>query len=314
MMSYFPKTFLVVILLLAALGGAAVFKDRQGVWLSQKAKVPSPRLVSGGMPLPPITAEAVLVKRMQSGEIIFEKNATALLPIASLTKMMTALIFGEEVRPFDLVEMSAPAKARGNADDKRSSIEIGAHLRAEDMLKLLVASSDNDAAYAVAEHAASNREPAHRTSPFPERVASFVRRMNERAEELELAGTHFANPAGSDDPDNYSTAADVARLAEFIERNHPELWAVSRLQETFVFDTAGRRYGIVNTNPLLQEFPAIYGSKTGFEDQARGAIVVLYWFATHELIEIIILKSANRFDDGRTIIHWLESNFVLASD
>ena len=76
---------------------------------------------------------------------------------------------------------------------------------------------------------------------------------------------------------------------------------------------AGRRYGIVNTNPLLEEFPAVYGSKTGFDDLARGALLMVYRLSAQEPIAIVVLRSPDRTSDGRAAIRWLESSFMLES-
>jgi D-alanyl-D-alanine carboxypeptidase len=138
--------------------------------------------------------------------------------------------------------------------------------------------------------------------------------MNERAGSLGLAHTRFANPAGNDDPENYSTARDVATLGEFIAQHHSELWRVSQLSQTVVTSQSGRSYHLENTNPLLEEYPGIYGSKTGLDEQARGTLVFLYQIAPQDIIVAVLLKSEDRFGDERKLLGWLESNFTIAAD
>lgn len=256
-----------------------------------------------------VGAEAVLIRRIRDGSVLFERNADKQLPIASLTKLMTALILFEESEPLHLVQFSDAAKRVGSPDDKRSQVRIGDHIKTEDVLKLLLIASDNDAAYAAAEDIGGNGNTGEL---FQDRVKGFVERMNERALALGLAGTHFSNPAGSDDPENYSTAVNLSTLAEYILREHPEFWSISRTQEAFAFGAKGERYGIVNTNPMLSEYPSLYGSKTGFDDEAKGALVLLYALGHDELFSIILLKSDDRFRDGREALGWLESNFRIA--
>lgn len=228
----FAALKIVIILVLAGLllGAASLLSTRPRITGGEPAKK-IPKLTRIKESVPDLSAEAVLMKRLKTGETLFERNAATKLPIASLTKLMTALILVETAGPLEKIEFSRPAKEIGEPDDKRSSAQAGERIRAEDVLKMLLISSDNDAAYAAAEHVAIIKNPALAQGLFQERAAFFTELMNQRAGELVLANTRFANPAGRDDPDNFSTAEDLAKLAEFIEKNRPELWAVSRMRE-----------------------------------------------------------------------------------
>lgn len=310
-MSPWIRTALLLGLLAAVILAAS--RVSRAPTISGLARVKVPRLVRVAGGEPPIRAEAALALRLTTGEALYERNAGERLAIASLTKLMTALVAAELGRPLDPVTFSPAAKEIGDTDDKRSSAPAGEALRLEDVLKMLLISSDNDAAYALSEHAAPLVAPETSATLFQERIAAFVGRMNARARELGLEDTRFANPAGRDEPGNYSTARDLAKLAAAIAERHPELWALTRIQETFVFGAGGRRYGLVNTNPLLAEFPAIYGSKTGFDDGARGALLILYQIAPQDLAALVLLRSPDRFGDGRAFIRWVEESFVVES-
>ncbi|MBI4132283.1 MAG: D-alanyl-D-alanine carboxypeptidase [Candidatus Sungbacteria bacterium] len=272
---------------------------------------PAPRLIRRDEKPLEVTAEAVFITRLRTGEVLYQKNADVRLPIASLTKLMTALVLAEESEPLREVVFSAAAKGVGDADSKRSAAAAGERFRAEDVEKMLLISSDNDAAYAVAEHVALARRAE--LAEFKERINFFVGLMNERVRALGMADTHFANPAGFDDAANYSTAADIVRLVAAITAERPELWTFSRMSETFIFSISGGRYELVNTNPLLYEYPALYGSKTGYEDEAKGALLILYQLSRGELFAIVLLRSSDRFGDGSSSIRWLEGNFVIGS-
>src|SRR3989344_2053586 len=246
---------------------------------------------------PEVRAEAVAVVRLRTDEALFARNAEARFAIASITKLMTALVFADAVEPLEPVVLSDAAKRVGEKDEKRSALPAGERVRAEDLLKLLIISSDGDAAYAAAEYLGGMDAPGDIL--FQDKVARFVARMNAQAGELGLANTHFANPSGMDDPENFSSAVDLIRIAEEITKRHPEIWSASRTQEFFVFGEKGKRYSVVNTNPLLGEFPAIFASKTGFEDEARGALLMLYQLAPDERIAIVLLRSPDRVAGGR---------------
>lgn len=258
---------------------------------------------------PDVRAEAVAVARLKNHEMLFSRNPDARLPIASITKLMTALVFADAVGPLAPVAISDAAKRVGEEDEKRSSLPAGEQVKTEDLLKLLIVSSDGDAAYAAAEYVGGTDAPEG--ALFQEKIARFVERMNARARAIGLANTHFANPSGMDGPENFSSAADLMRIAAAITERHPELWSMSRTQESFIFGKTGKRYSVVNTNPLLAEFPAIFGSKTGFEDEAKGALLMLYQLVPDERIAIVLLRSPDRFADGRALIQWLEQSFSV---
>lgn len=271
-----------------------------------------PPLAEKGVAPPELSATAVFVKRLATGEILLDRESWLELPVASLTKLMTALLLVELSPPGEVIAFSAQAKAAGEPDVKRGPVLAGERVSVDGVIQLLLIVSANDAAYAAAEHLGV-RDDIGSTGLFTDRISTFVERMNERAQTLGLRGTRFANPAGNDDPDNYSTARDIASLAEFIARNRPELWAVSRLPAAVLMTLDGRSYPIVNTNPLLGEYPALSGSKTGFEDQAQGTLVFLYSLASEDMLAAVLLKSGDRFGDERKLIEWIESNFEVAT-
>ena len=307
-----PRVALGIAALLVTLAAVAFWHDAS-LPSAPRAERQAAALVLARLPGtadPAVRAEAVAVVWLKTDEMLFARNPDARLPIASITKLMTALAFADAVGPLAPVVISDSAKRVGEEDEKRSALPAGEQVKAEDLLKLLIISSDGDAAYAAAEYVGGLG--ASDGVLFQDKIARFVARMNARAGELGLANTHFANPSGMDGPDNFSSANDLIRLAEEISARHPETWSMSRVQETFIFGKTGKRYGVVNTNPLLAEFPAIYGSKTGFEDEAKGALLMLYELAPDERIAIVLLRSPDRFADGRALIQWIENSFAIA--
>ena len=131
--------------------------------------------------------------------------------------------------------------------------------------------------------------------------------MNKKAGEIGLRNSSFKNPTGLDEADHLSTAEDLALLSEYTWRNYPQLWTLTRSPQSTIFSSAGQTYQIANTNELLEEFPAILGGKTGFTDNAKGNLILLYPIKkSGDVAIIVILRSEDRFGDGRKIIQWLE--------
>lgn len=302
------KPGLAVLLLAVSAAAFSFLAKHTAPGLSSPSAPEITPLAQKGIPAPEISARAVFVVRLSNREILFKRDADERLPVASITKLMTAYLIAERVPPLAFVRFEREAKNIGSADDKRSALAAGESVTGENVLKLLLISSDSDAAYAGAAYVGGLDDPSR---PFPERIQKFVAMMNAAAKEIGLGNTHFANPAGTDDPGNYSSARDVAALAGEITRRHPELWLLSRDREAFIFGKNGARYGIVNTDILLEEFPAIYGSKTGLDDIAEGALALVYHLSGREPLAIILLKSPERFEDGRRLINWIEANFVI---
>ena len=198
-----------------------------------------------------LSAKHAVVMDAATGKVLYEREANERCLIASTTKIMTGLIICEEC---DLSrEISVPPEAAG-IEGSSVYLKAGERVRVEDLLYGMMLQSGNDAAAALA--------IAHSGS-----IEAFAARMNERARELDLKDTHFANPHGLDAEENYSTAEDLARLA-----------AVAMENETFarVVSTRQHRFGervVINHNKLLWRYEGAEGVKTGFTKKA-GRILV----------------------------------------
>jgi len=196
---------------------------------------------------PPVEADAFVVQNGASGEVLAEEAAGEPLPIASITKLMTALVTLERVRPDEVVTVSEAAAAVGE-----SSIHLrsGERVTVGELLQAALIQSANDAANALAAHVGGGS------------VVRFVALMNSRAGELGLTETHFVNPDGLDAPGHFSSAEDVTKLARVAMRK-PFIRQTVGTYETTV---AGRR--LVNWNDLLSRSPHVLGVKTGHTNGA----------------------------------------------
>lgn len=232
-----------------------------------------------------------------TGEVFFEKNAEIQLPIASVTKMMTALVIAESELP-----MSAKIKVT-RADYVKSTAEsqlrAGMVLRREDALRAALMSSDNRAAHALA-----------RT--YPGGVKTFVAKMNEMARELGMKDSVFADPTGLSNA-NVSTARDLAILASYAHRHE----VISRTSTTPValINTGISKVRLVTTNRLIGDQRWKVGlQKTGYTTAAGRCMVVQSEFAGRRVVMVVLdsVNSAKRADDMYRMRRWLEDETHFA--
>ena len=196
-------------------------------------------------PRPDLQARAAIVVDAATGESLLADSPAARRPIASATKLMTALLTLERARPNQVLPSPAYSAA---PIESQIGLRRGERLTVRDLLTALLLESANDAAVSLAENIAGSR-------------AAFVELMNERARELNLSDTSFANPIGLDDPDNYSTARDLATLTRRLMDNPLFRSIVDRPRATL--RTGARRRVILNRNALVRTHPFVDGVKTG---------------------------------------------------
>ena len=212
---------------------------------------------------PPVQAEAYLVQNVSTGEVLAAHDERERRPIASITKLMTALLAVERARLDEVVTVPAAAARIGEATlDLRS----GERVTVADLVRAALVQSANDAANALAAHVGGGS------------VDRFVALMNARAAQLGLTDTHFVNPNGLDAPGHVSSARDVTKLARVAMRQ-----PFIRETVTVVRGTAAGR-PITTWNDLLSTFPRLLGVKTGHTSgagwsqvaAARGRGVTIY--------------------------------------
>ena len=187
----------------------------------------------------------------EDGTVLFEKNVDERLPMASTTKLMTALVCLETCAPDETVRIKA-----SHCLVEGSSMYLKADVRytVRDLLYGLLLASGNDAALALADHVSGSAE-------------GFVRKMNQRAVELGLRNTHFANPHGLDSAGHFSSARDLARLM-FACMERPDFRAL-----TSAVSAAAAGETLLNHNKLLRTCPGCIGGKTGYTSKAGRCLV-----------------------------------------
>jgi len=211
-----------------------------------------------GEPSPPkITAAAAILVDMDSGELLYSRNAEKRLPMASTTKIMTAMLALESLKLDAKVRVSARAEAEPGS---KLWLEAGEVLTVEQLMYALLVASANDAAVALAEAAAGS-------------VSDFVKRMNEKAKELGLTNTHFANPNGLNDEKHFSSAKDLATLARYAMQNSVFRRIVGTRAYTIPWPGNDTPRKLKNGNVLLGQLGWVTGIKTGSTPYAHYCLV-----------------------------------------
>lgn len=245
-------------------------------------------------------AAAILVDE-DSGTVLYEKNADARRPIASITKVMTLLLTFEaleagKISLDDFVPVSEHAYHMGGS---QIWLEPGEEMTLNDMLKAICISSANDAAVAVAEYVGGSE-------------TAFTEMMNARAAELGMTNTHFVNACGLDEPEHLSTARDVAAMSREMLLHHTEV----RDYCSIWMDTLrGGATQLVNTNKLLKSYSGITGLKTGTTGKAGVCISASAERDGLRLIAVVLgaASGKERFQAASTLLDYGFSHFESAA-
>lgn len=204
-----------------------------------------------------ISAKAGVVISADTGNTVYEKNASARLPMASTTKIMTALVALEKSSPDEVVTVAPEA-----AGIEGSSIYLfaGEKIKMDTLLYALLLESANDAAAAIAIHIAGS-------------IEAFADMMNEKAAELGLTDTHFTNPHGLYDESHYTSAYDLAKLAVKALENEKFREIVSTYKKSVPMEAGGAARLFVNHNKLLRTYEGAIGVKTGYTKKSGRCLV-----------------------------------------
>ncbi|OFW57885.1 MAG: hypothetical protein A2133_01415 [Actinobacteria bacterium RBG_16_64_13] len=259
-------------------------------------------LPDGGPAPPRITATAAMVIDADSGKILFSHNANARLPMASTTKIMTAILALESLDLDTKVKVSAEAIATTGS---KSGLVKGEVLTVEQLLRALLIVSGNDAAIDLAKTTAGS-------------VPAFVEKMNAKAKALGLSNTHFINTCGLQHKHHFSSAKDLATLAQYALRNP----VFSRIVNTYDFalptlaDGTKRKFD--NQNILLDWQDWVTGVKTGSTPYAHYCVVASGTIEGVSLIAVVLGAGADstRWKETKSLLNYgfsLYPRTVLAS-
>lgn len=247
--------------------------------------------VSSGTVAPDVSARNVFILDRKSGVVLYEKGADEQIYPASTTKMMTALVAYEKysLETVITVDKSYP-------EGVNIGLQPGEKVKVADLIYAMLVQSANDSAEVLAAGLPGGRD-------------EFIAQMNFKAAQLRLSNTHFLNPTGLDQDGHYSSAADLARLADALI-SHPLLAKIVATENAVISSADYSSYHTLsNVNRLLGQVSGVVGVKTGFTDLAGESLVTLISRDGHEVI-ISLLGSTDRFSDTRLLIDWIYSSFT----
>ena len=241
-----------------------------------------------------LTAHSVLAADIETGHILFQKNIKASHPIASVTKLMTALVVTEKIPPNQLLIVNEKAV---NTSGDTGKLRVGDRFKAKDLLYPLLLSSSNDAAVLYADQ-----------------VKGFVDLMNEKAHVLGLASTSYKDATGLT-PENISTVHDLFTLLSYMYRTQPDIFRLSSLpQYAVVIDNKLHAW----RNITWPDNDGIYlGGKFGFTPEAKQTLAAVFGVTVSEHnarpVAIVLLGSHDRKKDATLVMNYIRSHFAYGA-
>ena len=257
--------------------------------------LPFPAFAAG----PDTKAKAVFLMEKDSGIILHEENAHERLEPASVTKIMTLLLIMEaldegRLKTEDMVTVSATAAGMGGS---QVFLKEGEQMSVHDMLKAIAIASGNDASVAMAEHIAGSE-------------TAFVERMNQRARELGMMDTNFANCTGLPADGHVTSAHDIGIMSRELLLYHPDVKAYT----TIWMDTLRNgEFQLANTNKLIYYYSGATGLKTGSTDKALYCLSASALRDDMELIAVVLGSptSADRFETAKALLNYGFANYTM---
>ena len=246
--------------------------------------------IRSDLPQPEIVGKSAILVEINSGDILYELNSKEKKPIASLVKIMTAVVALKHKNLDDKVYISKDAASIGENSMLLSAGEV---FTLENLLYGLVLHSGNDAAYAIAEEVAGNSD-------------RFVEWMNIKAKELGMNDTKFTDPSGLDDA-TYSTPIDLIKLTRYALKN-PNFRKIASTVEYEIYGSEEHKYiYLYNQTNLLTTYPGVAGIKTGFTEEAGLSLVTYAENGGREVVGVVLNSTDRKGDMIRILDHGFET-------
>lgn len=249
--------------------------------------------VSDSAEEPNLNSRAAIIYDRNSKEVIYGKEENTKRKMASTTKIMTCMVVLEKGELTDTVIVSKKASGTGGS---RVGLKTGDKVSVQDLLYGLMLCSGNDAAVALAEHVGGS-------------VEGFADLMNEKARQLNLSNTHFVTPHGLDNEEHYTTAYELAIMADNALKNNTFSSIVGT--KNITININGKPRNLSNTNELLGSMAGVYGVKTGFTNGANRCLVTSCKRENLDIITVVLGADTKKFrtQDSIKLINYAMNNY-----
>jgi len=238
-------------------------------------------------------AQAAIIYDVGSGTTLYAKGQNLALPVASLTKLVTALVIMQNHSPDEIVTIPQDLPPLGLADQKIGVVP-GQKFKLSELMKALLIYSANDVANSLAIWDSGS-------------IDKFSTKMNAEAQQWGMSKSNFVNPTGLDETNHTSSAQDLLIVSRVLLQNKPFAKIVNTSSAT-IYDEAGKPFVITTTNKDLS-LSYVYGIKTGLTDLAGECLILLAQKSGHEIITVV-LNSPNRFQDSKNMVNYTFDNYI----
>ncbi|MEK7160345.1 MAG: D-alanyl-D-alanine carboxypeptidase family protein [Patescibacteria group bacterium] len=242
--------------------------------------------------VPQISAKGAIIMDADSKVVLYSKNPDLRFSTASTIKIMTALTALDHFKLTDILTVQ-----KASNEGSVLGLKIGEQMTFENMLYAMLLHSANDAALTISQN-------------YPGSEQAFVEKMNSKAKFFKLYSTHYQDPAGLEDANDYTTPFDLARLASFAVKNDTFKKVVATKKKT-VYSLSGEAYEIENLNKLLG-VDGVTGIKTGYTEEA-GQVLVTSKKEKGKTIIIVVMGSEDRFLDTAKLLDLVSNNLTYLS-
>lgn len=233
-------------------------------------------------------AQSAIMIEASTGKIIYDKNSSEELPMASMTKMMTLLLIMENIENGNLKwdEKVTASEYAASMGGSQIFLEVGEQMTVEDLVKGICIGSGNDAAVAMAERIGGTEE-------------NFVKMMNDRIKELGLKHTHFMNACGLDADNHYSSAYDMVMIAKELIK-YEKILEFTGTYEDYLRKNTDNSFWLVNTNKLVRYYQGVDGLKTGYTKTAGYCITTTAKRNDMRLITVVMNEPSSAIRNSET--------------
>lgn len=242
-----------------------------------------------------IEAQSLIIVDMSTDEVLFSRNATVPYPLASLAKIVSSLVALDN---FPQSSILITQEAIEQSGDK--GLRAGENWDITELVKFMLITSSNDAAYAIASSVGQEGEPV---------TQNFIRLMNSYVRKLGMSDTYFLSSTGLDDSlygvTGFGTAKDMYQLMSLAQEKFPDVFSSSSQDRDWFVSENTVVYEAVNTNTVAKIIPSLLFSKTGYTNKTGGNLMFTFEYGPHHPIGVVILGSTfeGRFKDAMTVVH-----------